>query len=210
MDPVAWRARVGGREIELTALEQRLHARVTERLQTERDLRRRDGIYGFPRQFANLRSLTERFVAEVFQPTRFETPPMLRGVYFTSGTQEGAPIDRLMGTLAGTFGIPRESLARFSGAGRSYFLSRLFREVVFREAGLAGTDLQAQARQLWLQRGAYAGALVLSLLIGAGWLVSYSRNEAFVTRVDAAAKDAQARLDALAPGRAALFSRTPQ
>jgi type VI secretion system protein ImpL len=194
---------------ELTALEQRLQARVTERLQTERDLRRRDAIYGFPRQLASLRSLTERFVAEVFQPTRFETPPMLRGVYLTSGTQEGAPIDRLMGTLAGTFGIPRESLARFSGAGRSYFLSRLFREVVFREAGLAGTDLRAQTRQLWLQRGAYAGALLLSLLIGAGWLVSYSRNEAFVARVEGAANEAQARLDALAPGERDLGRLLP-
>jgi type VI secretion system protein ImpL len=185
---------------ELTALELRIHARLTERLQSERDLRRRDAIYGFPRQLANLRPLAERFVSEVFQPTRFETPPMLRGVYFTSGTQEGAPIDRLMGTLAGTFGIPRESVARFSGAGRSYFLSRLFREVIFREAGLAGTDLRAQTRQLWLRRGAYATAVLLTLLIGAGWLLSYSRNDVFVSRLEAAGKEAQARLDSLAPG----------
>nr|MCU0254883.1 type VI secretion system membrane subunit TssM [Acidobacteriota bacterium] len=185
---------------ELTLLEQRVHARITDRLQNERDLKRRDLIYGFPRQLATLRPLVERFVSEVFQPTRFETAAMLRGVYFTSGTQEGAPIDRLMGTLAGSFGIARESVARFSGAGRSYFLSRLFREVVFGEAALAGTDLRAQSRQLWLQRGAYAGAALLTLLVSALWLLSYSRNLALVDEVGKAAQAAQAKLDAIAPG----------
>jgi type VI secretion system protein ImpL len=185
---------------ELTLLEQRVHARVTDRLQNERDLRRRDLIYGFPRQLATLRPLIERFVTEVFQASRFEIAAMLRGVYFTSGTQEGAPIDRLMGALAGTFGIARESVARFSGAGRSYFLSRLFREVVFREAALAGTDLRAQARQLWRQRGAYAGAVLLTVLAGALWLVSYARNQTLVDAVGKAAQEAQAKLDALAPG----------
>jgi type VI secretion system protein ImpL len=194
---------------ELTALEQRLHARVTERLQNERDLKRRDLIYGFPRQFAGLRPLTERFIAEVFQPSRFETPPMLRGVYFTSGTQEGTPIDRLMGALAGTFGIAREAVARFSGAGRSYFLSRLFKEVVFREAALAGTDMKAQSRQLWLQRGAYAAAVLLTLLVGTGWLVSYSRNLELVDTMSLAAKEAQAKLDAITPGEQDLSRLLP-
>jgi type VI secretion system protein ImpL len=194
---------------ELTALEQRLHARVTELLQNERDLKRRDLIYGFPRQFASLRPLTERFITEVFQPSRFETPAMLRGVYFTSGTQEGTPIDRLMGALAGTFGIAREAVARFSGAGRSYFLSRLFKEVVFREAALAGTDLKAQSRRLWLQRGAYAAAVLLTVLVGAGWLISYSRNLELVETMSAAAKDAQAKLDALTPGERDLTRLLP-
>ena len=31
---------------------------------------------------------------------KFEAPLLLRGVYFTSGTQEGSPIDRVMGALA--------------------------------------------------------------------------------------------------------------
>ena len=31
--------------------------------------------------------------------------PLLRGVYFTFGTQEGTPIDRLTGLMARAFGL---------------------------------------------------------------------------------------------------------
>jgi type VI secretion system protein ImpL len=190
---------------ELEALERRLSARVAERLQAERDPARRELIYGFPQQLAAVRQATERFVTEVCQPSRFETPAMLRGVYFTSGTQEGAPIDRLMGTLAGTFGLPRESLARFSGAGRSYFITRLFRDLIFREAPLAGTDRAAERRRLWLQRGAYAGAGALTLLLGAGWLTSYYRNAGYVEEVSRITRETQKTLDRFAPGERELL-----
>jgi type VI secretion system protein ImpL len=190
---------------EFEALERRLDARVAERLQAERDLARRELIYAFPQQFASLRQVTERFVAGVFQPSRFETAALVRGVYFTSGTQEGAPVDRLMGALAQTFGLARESLARFSGAGRSYFLTRLFRDLVFREAPLAGTDRAAERRRLWLQRGAYAGTAALSLLLGAGWVTSYYRNAGYIEDVSRIAGETQQTLDRFAPGERDLL-----
>ncbi len=65
------------------------------------------------------------FLDEIFRPSRLETRPLLRGVYFTSGTQNGTPIDRLLGAMSGQFGLPRQSVTAFSGAGRSYFLQRL-------------------------------------------------------------------------------------
>jgi len=194
---------------EFEALERRLDARVAERLQAERDATRRELIYGFPQQFASLRQTTERFLTELFQPSRFETPAMLRGVYFTSGTQEGAPVDRLMGALASTFGLARESLARFSGAGRSYFITRLFRDLVFREAPLAGTDRAAEHRRLWRQRGAYAGAAALTVLLGAGWLTSYYRNAAYIEEVSRIARETQASLDRFAPGERDLLEILP-
>ena len=51
---------------------------------------------------------------------------MLRGIYFTSGTQEGTPIDRLTGALARAFGVDqRRAPSLRPEQGRSYFLGRL-------------------------------------------------------------------------------------
>jgi type VI secretion system protein ImpL len=70
---------------------------------------------------------------------------MLRGVYFTSGTQEGTPIDRLMMGMARTFGIGRQAIGTGRGTGRSFFLTRLFEGVIFPEAGLVSRRRQGRA-----------------------------------------------------------------
>ncbi len=51
------------------------------------------------------------------QLARFAQPPWVRGVYFTSGTQEGSPIDRVMGSLSRSFGIERAMLAPQKSSG---------------------------------------------------------------------------------------------
>ena len=88
---------------ELDGLLERLSDRLLWRMSQERDPRRRAAIYGFPRQLASLKQSVEGFLGDVFRGSRFEQAPMLRGIYFTSGTQEGTPIDRLMGAVARTY-----------------------------------------------------------------------------------------------------------
>jgi type VI secretion system protein ImpL len=105
---------------------------------------RRDLIYTFPQQFGSLRQVADRFLKEVFRPSRYEERVLLRGVYLTSGTQEGTPIDRLMSSLATTFGLHRPNLGAFSGKGRSYFITRLLRDVIFPEAEIAGANLKVE------------------------------------------------------------------
>ena len=56
-------------------------------------------------------------------------------MYFTSGTQEGSPIDRVLGTLARTFGLERQILPRRGRSGKSFFINRLLQDVIFTEAG---------------------------------------------------------------------------
>jgi type VI secretion system protein ImpL len=119
----------------------------------------------------------------VFQPNRYEEPIMLRGVYLSSGTQEGTPIDRLMGTIARTFGLQQQALPEFNKAGRSYFINRLLNDVVFPEAGLAGYDKRVESRRAWLQRGSYAGVLAITALAALAWLTSYSANKSHINQV---------------------------
>ena len=60
------------------------------------DAARRARIFAFPQQMGALRESLAEFVSEIFGSTRFDRQILLRGVYFTSGTQEGTPIDRLL------------------------------------------------------------------------------------------------------------------
>src|SRR5207245_2652245 len=115
--------------------------------------------------------------------------PFLRGLYFTSATQEGTPMDRAIGGLARILGLSgriilpsrstakafiaqharheeglgsgtrRENdLARILGlsgriilpsrsTAKAFFVTRMLRDVVLKEAGLAGTNLRWQRRR---------------------------------------------------------------
>ncbi|MBI1942800.1 MAG: type VI secretion system membrane subunit TssM [Betaproteobacteria bacterium] len=122
---------------EFAALEARLNAEMLARLHEERDLLRRAAIYRFPQQFHALGPPLGELLAQAFTTQIDHRAPLLRGVYFTSGTQEGNPIDRVLGTLARTFGLERAAAVRRGATGRSYFIAGLLREVVLAEAGVA-------------------------------------------------------------------------
>ena len=171
---------------EFDGLLQRINDRMLARMYQERDIQRRTLIYGFPQEMASLKEPLRRFLEEVFLPSRFDIRPLLRGVYFTSGTQEGTPIDRLLGNIAQSFGLDRVSLPAFSGRGRSYFIQDLFREIIFPESGLAGTNKKVERRRTWMQRGAYAGAIGLTILMALAWTTSFTRNQMGIQEMEAA------------------------
>ena len=180
---------------EFDRLIERLNARLLTRLSQERDFKRRDLIFGFPRQITSLKQTLAGFLVDVFQPNRYEEPIMLRGVYLSSGTQEGAPIDRLMGTIARTFGLQQQALPAFDTPGRSYFINRLLDDVVFREAGLGGYDPRVETRRAWLQRGSYAGVVAITVLAALGWLTSYTANKTHINEVASSIADYQQLAD---------------
>ncbi|MEO7851699.1 MAG: type VI secretion system membrane subunit TssM, partial [Rubrivivax sp.] len=162
---------VAGFAAEFKALIQRLQDRVLERLQAERGLEQRGRIAGFPAQFASLEAPLASFMRSAFGGSKLDPAPFLRGVYFTSGTQEGTPIDRLTGALSRTFGLdPRRPAAVMGQKGRSYFLGRLLLDVVFNEARLAVRNPQ-QERRGWLIRSGVMVACALLVVAGAalGW-----------------------------------------
>ena len=143
LDP-AWMAPSYAKDFE--ALEKRLGGEMLARLHEEPDLQRRAAIYRFPQQFHTLGPLLGEFLALTFGTQVDGQPLMLRGCYFTSGTQEGNPIDRVLGALERTFRLERERTAGpLSGTGRSYFVNRLLREVVLSETGLAQLDPERPA-----------------------------------------------------------------
>jgi type VI secretion system protein ImpL len=134
---------------------------------------------------------------------------MVRGVYFTSGTQEGTPIDRLLGAMAQEFGLNRQIAPAFSGSGRSYFIKRLFKDLIFPEAHLAGVNLRVERQRAWLQRLAYTAAVACTLLAAGAWFTSYSRNQGYVQQVAFQAQAAQQKVDAVAVDDLSLTGLLP-
>ncbi len=177
-------------------LVQRLNDRMMKRVQEERDIQRRSLSFGFPQQIATLKGSIHKFLSDAFGASRYQDQPLLRGVYFTSGTQEGTPIDRLMGSLAKSFNLDRQAVPVYSGKGRSYFIGRLLNDVIFQEAGLAGSDPKIEQRRNWIQRAAYGGALTLTGLAIAFWSLSFERNETAIAEENEAVEAYQSVVSA--------------
>jgi len=190
---------LGAFPAEHRALVERLDQRLLGRMQQERDSGKRGLVFSFPRQFGALGETLGHFLEATFAPSRFDARPLVRGVYFTSGTQTGTPIDRVLGAIAANFGLARQGPAPFTGTAKSYFVNRLLREVIFPEAGLAGLDPRQERRRLWLRRGAYAGVAGVALLAAAAWTTSYTRNRAYVAEVAASVSAIERRIEALSP-----------
>ncbi|MBI3155720.1 MAG: type VI secretion system membrane subunit TssM [Burkholderiales bacterium] len=191
--PGTWQQAFG---VEFDTLQARLDGGLLERLQAEPDPPRRARVYGFPAQFATLRAPLREFVEQVFAPSPFEAEPMLRGVYFVSGTQEGNPIDRVLGAVARRYRLEHAVLPALQASGRSYFLQRLLTEVVFAEHGLAGTDRRWERRRGLAIAGGYAllGLAALGLLVA--WTVSWRGNRAYVDAVASRVEEVRALVQA--------------
>lgn len=182
---------------ELMLLQQNLQRQLINKLERERSGERRNFIYTFPQQFNALHGLIRPFLEEVFQSSRYAYPVMFRGVYFTSATQEGTPIDRIMGALANSFGLENQLQAASGGQGKSFFINRLLRSVIFAESGLAGANLKLEKKRYWLQRGAFVGLSAMALLMAFVWSSSYLRNQAFIEDVSAQTKRLESDIQAI-------------
>jgi type VI secretion system protein ImpL len=174
-------------EREFDLLVDRLNQRLYTRMEEERDPQKRATIFTFPQQFAGIKGLVKGFLDEVFLSSAFAEEAMLRGVYFTSGTQEGSPFDRVLGNISRNYGLERQVVPPAAVSGRSYFLTRLMREVVFAESDLGGRSAAIERRRARLAFAGYAALGVVSLLLVAGWTVSFVRNKALVDEVDKSA-----------------------
>jgi type VI secretion system protein ImpL len=196
---------------EFAALEKRIKDRVLDVMDAQSDVLRRAAVFSFPQQFAGIKGLLGGFLESVFSAGgSLEDKPLLRGVYFTSGTQEGTPIDRVLGALARTFGLDRRMAASLNqGRGKSFFLQRLLREVVFAEQGLVSRNPLLEARRARLRFMGLGATALVGLAVLAGWFVSYSRNTAYVGEVEARLHDLQRAVEAIPPANTADVTPLP-
>ena len=152
---------------EFRLLLRRLEDRLVERLHAERAGQRRALIGQFPLQVASLEQPLAEFLKLAFSGSRVDPAPMLRGVYMTSATQHGTPIDRLTGMLARSFGLDQTSIEALRPvSGKSYFVTRLIREVILGEALLVSRNRGWRTTRA-LRLASFA-AIGLGLAVGGG------------------------------------------
>jgi len=167
---------VGQIPLEFDRLLQRLSEETLDRLQDEPTPQHRVQLFGFPAQMARLKHQIHDFLNQIFEPTRYHVNANLRGFYFTSGTQQGTPIDQLIGSLARTFGAEEVGTGSYSGTGKSFFLGDVISKVIIGEADWVSTDRAAVRRALILKTAALSLIGLLAIGLTAAWLISYKRN----------------------------------
>jgi type VI secretion system protein ImpL len=172
---------------EFDALVSRLSDEVIDRMSEEPDGISRIAIFGLPGQMALLRDNVVEFLRRVFEPTRYKTNAILRGFYFTSGTQEGNPIDQVLGAMARNQDDGAFTPAFMSGKGKSYFLHDLLKKVIFEESDWVSTDARA-VRRAAILRSLGLGTIAVASLGAAGvfgW--SFWQNTQLLNRAEAQA-----------------------
>lgn len=167
---------------EFDKLVSRLSTEVIDRLNEEPDGIARIAIFGLPGQMAMLRDNVSEFMRRVFEPTRYKTNAILRGFYFTSGTQEGTPFDQVLGAMSriGEGAGAGFSPAFMSGKGKSFFLHDLLQKVIFAEQDWVSFDRGAVRRSAFVRSLAIAVIAFTTLGLMGAFGYSYWKNASLV------------------------------
>jgi type VI secretion system protein ImpL len=194
---------------EFSTLQNQLESRLVQRLQEERDVSRRELIYNFPSQLSASREGIEEFLQRVFKPSRYTSKQMLRGIYFTSGTQEGTPFNRIMAQLAHSFSLSRAATQSSPSKGKSFFIQDLMSKLIFGESGIAGANLKVERIYGLAKKSGFALLLALPILLNLGWWWSYSNNKAIAKEVDAAVDTVEESINKVSPQSASMLAILP-
>lgn len=159
-----------------------LDVRRLARLSSARGAQKVRDVYGFPLQLLSGREKLSRFVELLFAHNPYHENPIFRGFYFTSGTQEGRPIDRILTAVSRASGLS-EAVSDSFGAeveAKSYFIKNLFTDVIFQDQILAGPST-AMARQRGTARVAiFIGAVLVMILSVVGLSFSFVGNRVYI------------------------------
>ena len=166
---------IGEVPAEFDLLVKRLSDEVTDRLHEEHDGLSRIAIYGFPDQVALLREKIDGMLRKIFETTRYKSSANLRGFYLSSGTQEGTPIDQVLGSMSRDMGSG-SAISHMSGKGKSFFLHDLLTKVIFAESGWVGYDRKAVRRDMAIRYGSLAILGTVSCVLLGLWTWSFVKN----------------------------------
>jgi type VI secretion system protein ImpL len=154
---------------EFALLQERVDAMLIERLQQEQNAELRGRIFRFPAELAALKERLHGTLSELCASSRLVEAPLVRGVYFASGTQM----------------VERSAEAAVPRVKRSYFLTRLFNDVIFDEASLVSRDRRLSRRRIFVRQATYAAAVILLAFVFTAWSMTYVENSRALASADA-------------------------
>ena len=158
-----------------------LEDRMYMALQNERRVEMREKIYQFPQHFRLLNANLRSFVENLAAANPLKNTPRVRGVYLTSGTQEGNPLDLLTSSMMDGFGAS-QAIARpaVTTEPKSYFLRDVFGKIMFPDKDVASRSSKGKRAILFKRIGIGAATLVTVGLLTILPLHAYQQNIAVV------------------------------
>ncbi len=157
----------------------------------------RPEILFFPLQFHALTERLASFVEILFRENPYHERPIFRGFYFTSGTQEGRPIDQVINAMLRGFGIAaaEEGMTVAPSQTKSYFIENAFSKVVFPDRYVAGPSAEGERKRRSRRAKVFAAGCVGLALLTAALVVLSASNRRMLHQVqslsDRAAASAQ-------------------
>ncbi len=150
------------------------------RLAAETKPETRQKIYLFPLEFRSAQESLADFIGMVFQANPYQEQPLFRGFYFSSGTQEGTPLEIVMSKLMDTFRLPAPLQAAQAERGevKSYFIHDLFEKIIFPDQGLAGPSVKGVRKESRMRTYFALGTAAVCLLWLLGAIFSFIGNSA--------------------------------
>ncbi|MCR9244803.1 MAG: type VI secretion system membrane subunit TssM [bacterium] len=210
-----------------TEFDQLCHRLDEERLRLlvpDRPAEQQQKILSLSLQLRAARRPLQEFVAKLTEKNPYSDASELRGFYFTSGTQEGAPIDFVLAKMSTAMGIsPGTERAPTGGddQAKSYFIRDLFAKVLYGDRELAHSSANVQKRReigrravIW---GSAAAAVLITVLSFLSWFGTRGLLSDFTAKASnrpqvsakrlggAPSADAKDRLEALRSSMIALL-----
>ncbi|MCF6228430.1 MAG: type VI secretion system membrane subunit TssM, partial [Planctomycetes bacterium] len=171
----------------MAELNERIEVRRMELLSTERPDRKKESIYLFPSQMRLAQKKMREFMGALFSANTFQESTILRGVYLTSGTQDGTPIDQILARMNSVLGVEPVAVDESRIEKKSFFIHNLFKKIIFKDKVLARSSSKLvrkrQAIRLVVQ-GFSVVALALMLWVS---VASFVSNKDHINSVEDAA-----------------------
>ncbi len=175
-----------------------LYAKLSElrlrKMSMQRNLERKASLFDFPNQFVAATERLTEFVHLLFRDNPYQETPRFAGIYFTSGTQEGTPLQRLVGNLRQAFGYSEDDTAERTAPPKAYFIKSLFTDVIFQLQSAVRGNRRRIVLHRWLKGTAVAASL--AVMVGTFLLLSgsYAANKLLVSEGAAVAGHLQETL----------------
>ncbi|MEW5702026.1 MAG: type VI secretion system membrane subunit TssM [Candidatus Zixiibacteriota bacterium] len=170
---------------ETHALLAELERRRLRQLATEIRPAQRRGTYLFPLEFAAALKPLTAFVETLFAPNPYQQNPLIRGFYFTSGTQEGAPVAQVMAAMRRDFGLPTSGREYSEPVPetKAYFIRDLFGEIILPDELNVLTTTAAGRRRRTARFLAVVAMTAATGLLGLALLTSHMGNRSANARL---------------------------
>lgn len=175
---------------EFDELHTRLSAQRLQHLGKAKSKTKQRKVFSFPLQFQLTRDKVAAFVEQLVQDNPYHESSDVRGFYFTSGTQEGQPLDQILASMRSASGleaadepeVSQPEVSQVEVSKKAYFIDELFQDIVFPDHDLARSSAKAEKRRELIRKAAMIGSVAATFIVMVLLFVAYAGHSSLIDR----------------------------